>query len=232
MTSLLDLGFTEQKEGVKFTPIPNGIYDAYVHCIIGLGLQPQQPDYTTKEPRDPAKEIRVVFEIPSIVREDEQTSVIKLDMRTSVHEKSMYAGLFRAVFGLSTDSMDILNTSADALLGKVLSLRVREWSNEKTGRSGNGIKKDDMQVLDPRLAAVAKPATRPTFIFNPYNPDMEVFNTMLTYWTKKDIMEALDSSQFPAVMHEAWVKVQEESKNKQQTETAPFATGTSTEAIE
>ena len=208
MFTLKDMGLKEKKGGVDFEPVPQGRYDAYVHAVISLGLQPQQPDFKTGKPNDPDTMLRVLFEIPSVVRTDGQTSLVKLDMRQSANEKSYYYALYKALYGVDTNLEKVVSTPVNDLLGKVLSLNVTVWSNPKTNRSGNNIKKDGLIELDARLKEAVSPITRETFVFNPYKPDLTIFKDKLSYYTQKNIMESLDSGQYPEELINAWGEIQ------------------------
>ena len=223
MTNLIDLGF-EQKG--SFKPVDPGTYDAVVHGIVSLGVQAQKDDPVTKEPKPPKGTLKIIFEMPDVVRDDGQTALISKNMILSNHEKSGYYKLFAACLGqTNTTKLLVTTTSVEELLGKKLALTIVNWHNPENDTNGAKVPENATNYLDARLAAVATPATRPTFFFDPMNPSLEIFRDTLTYWTQKTVMDALNASNYPKELHELWVKIQEE-KN------ATIPTTYNTEAIE
>lgn len=227
MTSLLDLGY-EQKS--SFKPVEEGIYDAVIHGIVHLGVQPQLDDPKTGKPKPPRGTLKIVFELPDVIRDDGQTGLISKNMPMSGHEKSGYYKLFAACLGHNkTNSEVVISTSVETLLGKKLALTIVNWSNPESGKSGAKVPENGINFLDARLSAVAKPATRPVFFFTPLNPDLDVFNNILTYWTQKTVMEALNASSYPEELHKAWVAIQEARADST---LGTDLKGTNTDAIE
>ena len=227
MTNLLDLGF-EQKG--SFKAIDEGIYDAVIHGIVHLGIHPQLDDPKTKKPKPPKGKIKVIFELPDVIRDDGETGLISKDIRLTSGEKGDYFKLFAACLGNKVTEEQVISTDLEELLGSKLAVTVEQWNNKKLNKSGSKVPQDAMNFLDPRLAAVAKPATRPTFLFSPLKPDLEVFKNTLTYWTQKTVMEALNSDTYPKELHAAWVTIQESIEDT--ADTVSSFKGTNTEAIE
>jgi len=208
MTNLLDLGFQEK---ASFKPVDAGIYDAVIHGIVSLGVQPQKDDPVTGKPKAPRGMLKIIFEMPDVVRDDKQTALISKNMVLSNHEKSGYYKLFAACLGSAkTTEAVVASTPVTDLLGKKLALTVVHWSNAENGTSGAKVPENATNHLDARLATIATPATRDTFFFNPMNPDLDVFKDKLTYYTQKVVMDALNASSFPKELHKLWVKIQEE----------------------
>lgn len=223
MSNTNDLGFTE-KGGYEPTAV--GDYDAVIHGIINLGLNPVE---FQGQKKDPSVFIKLIYEIPSLIRNDEQTAVIGQRMKLSTNDKSRCYEFLSTVYGAAFNKKNVVGylngDGLRALLGKTVSLTVSHF--EKDDKNIAYVEK--VARLDPRLPQPVP--TRELFFFNPLSPDLEVFKNVLTYNTQKQVMEALNANSFPADLHTAWVAIQEDkaSDNK----SAPFSTaGLNTEAIE
>lgn len=206
MTTLKELGLADK---VNFKPVGAGIYDAVIHGIVHLGLQPQPADMATGDARHPCNMLKIIFELPDSIRDDEETALISKDIPVKAGEKSNYYKLFYACFGPKTDMGLVVSTGVEELLGKKLALTVAEWTSQDGKRSGSKV--ESFAFLDPRLAAIAKPAKRDTFFFSPLKPDINIFNDTLTDWTRKMIMEALNAAQYPKELLQAYTALTPES---------------------
>lgn len=211
----------------NFELLPTGEYDAVIHGIINLGLRPVE---FQGEVKAPAVFIKLVLELPDKVREDGMTTVVskKIKLTNSV-DKGNYAKLLTTLGEKVTKANmnSYLSSNAlKALLGKSVIVTVDHW------QSDDGVKATvrELLKLDPRLPQPK--ATRETFFFNPLAPDLAVFKDILTYYTKKEVMEALNASNFPAELHAAWAEEQEKKALADKNRVASGAVKTDTSAIE
>lgn len=203
--------------------LKEGQYDAVLHGVINLGLKEgmeqtykdeETGEAVTKKP-EPAVMYRFVFELPNDLRaNDDQPHVIHKDVKLSdwIPKKKgqLESGFHKLLKALGEDPTrtticDYMTMSAlSKLAGKAVTLEVVE----KTSQSGNSYNRVSNVI---RLHPKVTPPTpvREFFYFNPRNPDLNVFKSTLTYWTQKEIMEALDSSNFPETLHKEWVGIEE-----------------------
>lgn len=202
-------------------------HDAVVHGIVNLGLRPVE---FQGEKKNPAVFIKVILELPDVIREDNETAVIgkKVKLTNSV-DKGNYAKLLTA-FGEKVTKINMssyLNSEAlKKLLGKPIIARIDHWESEEGTRAAVR----ELVKLDPRLPQPQ--ATRATFFFNPLAPDLEVFKNTLTYFTQKEIMEALNADSFPKELHLEWVKIQEDKAKDASAKLDKNVKTTDTSAIE
>lgn len=218
-----DLGGFTPSKAYTFVPIETGTYDAVVHGIVKLSQQAVSV-FVNGKPTDQKvnkAQIKVIFEIPSLMRDDDQSSTMQTVINLSDSpDKGSFAKFLRLFNITASKKTDILTYMLDdnlkTILGKTLSLSiVKETGKDNKERSKVlAFDKGGMTRLDPRLPQPVP--TRELFYFNPRNPDMEVFKNTLSYWTKRDVMNAVDSDQFPKELQQEWVKVQEEWVKKQE----------------
>ncbi len=204
-----ELGFVPSVGGGVFEPVEEGTYDATIHAVIQTGLRPPPPGSDNKTP---SRQILVLFELPDVVRamgDKELPHIVKLSYLnlTASVEKGNFAKLLRAA-GLKPDEQNIrgfmLKEGLEQLLGKSLMVTI-EHGESKAGKIYEKVKSVAKRVSTKKaLEPVRKP-----FLFNPRHPDLEIFNNTLIYYTKSDIMEALDADQFPAELHKAWAEAQD-----------------------
>lgn len=209
----------------KFELIPAGNYDFIIHGIVNVGVRKPYTELTPEGKKAlPKNQIKVIFEFPSSIRDDGETNVSSLNLAVSLHGKSSMFKLFNACFGQAiidgydkqgnpTMKSEYLTAShIEKLLGSVGTLTIIHKATDN--RTYARIKPDSLVALHP---LVPKPiATRETFLFNPLQPDLEVFKNKLTYWTQKEIMEAMNVEAFPTELHKAWLEIQEERNNKEE----------------
>ena len=196
----------------SFEAIDEGTYDFVIHGVVGLGLR-EIPAFQGQE-KPPAVQAKVIFELPELQREDGQSQMLTYKLTLSTSEKSNCFKFFKLIHGdkvsKATISQFLTSEGLRGLLGKTGTVGVKHWN--KDGRNIATVDREGFARLHPKV----KPpeATRPAFFFNPLNPDMEVFKNTLTFWTKKEVMSALNSDKFPAELHEAWAKAQEDEENR------------------
>lgn len=207
MSNLSDMGapLTSGHGGGDFKALANGTYDYVIHGIVGLGLR--ENSYQG-EAKPPVVKIKIIFEVPAEVRDDKQTQVCSYKVNLSPNAKGNFYKFVRTIDKDATEDNFSGYMSAaglNNLLGQVGVLTINSF--EKDGKAIAYVDGSGFTRLDPRLP---KPvATRPTFFFNPFKPDVEVFKNTLTYYTQKEVMEALNAHQFPPELHQAWAAVQE-----------------------
>ncbi|CAB4120915.1 hypothetical protein UFOVP1_32 [uncultured Caudovirales phage] len=212
-----DMGFDTAPKG-SFTPIEPGTYDFVIHGIVGLGLRKPFFDVDDNGKKVlPKVAVKIIFELPSNVRDDGQTEVTAMSCNMSTHGKSQLFKVFHACLGDAviasydkngTPIMDIERVSATGLkvlLGSVGALTI---VNKKSEKGQIYARVSAVNYLDPRLPRPV--ATREQFFFSPFQPDLEVFKNNLSYWTQKDVMSSLNADTFPKELHDAWVKIEED----------------------
>lgn len=205
----------------KFELLEEGRYDFVINGVINMGLRKPYDGPDAKKANPVARSVlRILFELPESLREDEQTNITKLDVPVSLHGKSTMFKLFLVCFGKEIiDSHDkqgnpimkseyITPVYLNRLLGKVGSLEIEH----KVTKNNNTIARvvtTSLVALDPRLP---KPIPKRELIpfFNPMQPNIETFTDKLTYWTQKELMDAVDVAAFPKELHDAWIKIAEE----------------------
>lgn len=207
---------TSRPDFVSLEVIPEGEYDAVLFGIVNIG---RQPGWKGKPPEN---KIKLLFEIPSFERGEEKLpTVVSKKVKLSAYIKNpnkaggFDSGFFSLLSSLglkvSKDTiMSYLTTEGlTSLLSKSCVVTVRHWVKDK----------DNIIPCAKEVSKLHPKAPQPEgklncFYFTPRQPNMEVFNN-LTFYTKKEVMSALDADQFPKELHEAWVKVQEEQALKQ-----------------
>lgn len=215
MSNISDLGIS-MKAGKEYEPVKEGKYDFLVHGIVFLGEQPNLMGFKNEkgELQKPSPQFKFIFELPKAIREDGLSEVMSLNVTASVSERGFYITLVSILLDktMTPDEMADYVTSAGlkSLLGKAGRLRVVHW--EKDGRKGAKIDRKGLYPHDEdREMPVAK---RETFFFNPLQPDMNIFKNVLTHWTRKEIMQAVNAKDFCKEIHQEWARELEERAAK------------------
>lgn len=195
-------------ETSTYAPIPQGNYDAVIQGVINIGLRPQVWKGETKPSQVMYK---VIFELPDYKREDDETGLISKKFKLSVSSRSAWFKFMRTILGDEVTEKTLNMYPINNLLGKSCIVEIDHW--EKDEGSAIPVVKE-ISRLDPRLPQ-PKP-TRELFLFNPRNPDLDVFKNLITFRTQQEIMEAQDSQQFSKELHKLWVKIQEEKAKEQE----------------
>ena len=196
--------------------IPEGDYDAVLQGIVNIGVYPGW------EGKPPEVKIKFIFELPEVVRGEEQLPVMvgkKVKLSAYIKSTKKTGGFDSGFFLLLTalgekpTSDNILQyltkDGLSSLLGKTCVVKISHWESD----NGPAAKVASLAKLDIRLPQPK--GVRETFYFSPYQADVGVFNNKLTYYTKKDVMEALDASTFSAELQAAWIKAQNEQDAKE-----------------
>lgn len=207
--------------------IPQGEYDATIHAIIGLGQHYQefggkraQDDKGREKP--PVHLIRFVFEIPSLLRDDGKT--ITVGYRDVPIYFNSRAGLvtrfLKPIFG--TDDPNVLAEKFNGeegpteLLGIPVIVIIDHWTSKDGTKNGHKVvaiakRPDKLNKLEP------VPVVREAFIFNPADSDqknIDHFVKDLTAKTRDYIMSAENAVNFPKVLKETYIRLQEEQGGK------------------
>ena len=213
--SVNDMGFAAQ---VEYKTLAEGDYDAIIHGVVGLGLNPVE---FQGEQKAPAVFIKIIYEIPSEVRGDGLSTVIGQKLKLSGNDKSNCYKFLTTLFGTAINkntAVGYLNSAGlQNLLGKTLSITINHFNKDGKDIAYVG----GTTKLDPRLPQPV--ATREAFFFNPLLPDLNVFKNTITYSTQEQIMGALNAKQFPRELHEEWVSIQENKAAKDSATRAPHA---------
>jgi hypothetical protein len=211
MTYTNDLGAPERGMNTKYTPLDSGDYDAVVHGIVSLGLNPDVYEGVQKTPK---VFLRVIVELPDQLREDGTTITTSRKIKVSNSVDLGNWAKFLTALGEKVTEQNIKSYSSrdklEDLLGKSVVAVVDQWESD-TGLTAS-IK--EFRKLDPRLPQPK--AVRETFFFNPLSPDLKIFKENLTFRTKQEVMSALNANQFPAELHQAWKEAQADNASKQQ----------------
>lgn len=206
--ALNDMGFEARG---AFEPIKEGTYDAVVHAVVGLGLN--RSFYKDQE-KAPAVNVKIIYELPDVERDDGTTATIAQRLKLSTHEKSRCYQMLSTLLGKKLTGSEALNAVSSEglknLLGKQATVTISHWIKDDKAIPVVS----EVNKLDPRLAAAATKGKRETFFFNPLSPDLNVFKSFLTFGTQEQVMKAENASNFPKDLHEAWVKIQEDKANK------------------
>lgn len=193
-------------------PIEVGKHDAYLQGIVFLYEQKVRP-YQGKE-RPNQRKIKFIFELPNLVKEDDKsTSTMSKTMNCTNNAKGVLIKTLSSVTKLKMSTEDVgmmLDDPTKYLLGKKTSLEVDVFQN---GDNYITFVKEIIG-LDERIEVPA--STRPTFVFDPKNPDMKVWNELITFYTKKTIMDSTNASEFPEELHEQYLKDAEANAIKQE----------------
>lgn len=203
-----ELGVPES--GNRYEVLEGKDYDAVVHGIVSLGLQPVEYKGEKKQPQ---VFLRVIVELPDVVREDGTTATTgkRIKVTDSV-DKGNFAKFLLALGEKVTESNIRSYFSSEALkslLGRYVVASVEQWESD----TGTAASIKEFIKFHPNAP---KPMPkRETFYFNPLTPDLKVFENNLSYRTQKDVMSALNANNFPPQLHELWEKIQVEREEKQ-----------------
>lgn len=221
--------------------IKPGDYDAVIHGIINLGMRAgSEQTFTNKETglketkiTDPAIFLRFILEFPNDIRNDGQSHVIAKNVKLSDYIPKKAGGMESAFYkllktlGETPTRANIYSYMSKEGLSKFAGKALVATIINQTSQTGNDYAR--VKELTRLHKAVTPPTpTREFFYFNPRDPDLDMFKNTLTYWTQKDIMEAIDSEFFPAGLHELWAKIQEDRVKSSEVNTSALKT----EAIE
>jgi len=204
-----------QSGGGARKPIDEGRYDARVIGIVGLGLQAQRAYQGQAKPD--VQKVKIIFELTNAKRElkdgTKVTEVCAKSITASTHEKSNFCKYVKAITNItfSTDTFTAFVSDDDNLKGLLgVAVQVDIGHFEAEGKTLSYV--SGTVGLDPRIECAK--ATRNTFMFFPSCPDLAAWSEM-TYYTKKEIMDAKDASTFPKELHAQWVSDQEAESVKQ-----------------
>jgi hypothetical protein len=207
--NLSDLGVSTVG-GKEFKVLEPGNYDAIVHGIVFLGQVANNFKNKDGSPQAPQPTIKIIVEIPSEIRDnDGSTLTMGTDVTLSVGEKGNFTPIVSAILNKKMTKEDMAKYMFTAglkeLLGKaVIAGVVNVVKDDNKTRAY--LDRKGFHPLDPRLP---KPvAKRDIFFFNPYKPDIEVFEKTLTAWTRKQLMSAVNVAAFAPELKTSWAKMQ------------------------
>lgn len=209
--NISDLGVRTVVGGSDFALVPEGKYDALVHGIVFLGLVPNNFKDQKGNPQPPSPTIKLIMEMPDLLRNDGETTVMSTDVTLSVGDKGNLISIIGAILDkkMTSETMApyMFIKGLQELLGKSCVVTVQHYINRE-GKEAASLDRKGFHPLDARLP---KPvAKRDTFFFNPLNPDLEVFEKTLTYWTQKKVMESQSIDRFPDELKQLWHKLEEQ----------------------
>lgn len=209
------MGSLVTQSGGGRKPIEEGRYDARVIGLVGLGLQSQRPFKGQERPD--VQKVKLIFELTNAKRElkdgTEVTEVCAKSIAASLHEKGNFCKYAAAIKNttFSTDKFTAFvaeDANLKGLLGTAVQIDIAHFEAEgKTLSYVAGAIGLDARIECPE-------ATRNTFMFFPNSPDLDAWKEM-TFYTKKEIMDAKDASTFPKELHAQWVADQEAESVKQ-----------------
>lgn len=215
--------FATMGGGKEFKTVDAGTYDALLFGVVFTGVQKQKP--FKGEEKKPQPQVKFLFEIPGLLRDDGQTQTMAKTVNAMTSERSNCVKIINAISNrtLNAGELQALVSSSEplkTLVGAAVVINVDKFTTDD-GKEISYIK--DFLPLDARIP---KPdATRPELFFTPLVPDLKVFSE-LTRYTKAEIMEAENNKDFPTELHQAYVADQEqESANVPQVpaSTAPVS---------
>ena len=186
-----------------------GEYDALLMAIVSLDLQPGNPNSQWPSGQRPSNKLKLIYEIPEQKNEDGSTVMQAMNVSASLHERSTLAKHAKCLLRkeIKGEELGKAIQSGD-LLGKPIVLTIAHWENDK------GYKNIKIAEVNPLHAKIPLPkATRDSFIFDPMEGDLKVWEE-LTYYTKKQVMESLNASEFSKEMHASWAKAEEDKALK------------------
>lgn len=200
------MGSLTVQKGMEIKPIEEGRYDARLIGLVGIGLQKQRPYKGEKRPD--VYKVKFIFEIPNLFRDDGKTTeVISKTVTASTHEKGNFAKYSGALSNKSFDTDYFTrfvenDDNLKGLIGNAIQIDIAHFEIDGKQRAyiANAI------ALDPRIECAE--GTRETFVFFAANPNMVVW-PLLTYYSKSEIMGALDAKDFSKELHKQWAKDQE-----------------------
>lgn len=206
--NLSDLGVSTVG-GKEFKVLEPGNYDALIHGIVFLGQVANNFKNKDGSPQAPQPTVKIIVEIPSEIKDnDGSTLTMGTDVTLSVGEKGNFTPIVSAILNKKMTKEDMakymFTSGLKELLGRaVIAGVVNVVKDDNKNRAY--LDRKGFHPLDPRLP---KPvAKRDTFFFNPYKPDIEVFEKTLTAWTRKQIMSAVNVEAFAPELKQSWAKM-------------------------
>lgn len=175
-----------------------GTYPARLVQIICKGLQPQPPFQGTE--KSPQVELHVTYELLDEFMLDEDGN----EMKDKPRWVSETFGLFNldSERAKSTKRYYAIDPAEEhggewpALVGSPVMVTITQSSDKKGKKDSEGNlivynNISSVQTMREKDAKKAEPLVNPTRVFDPYEPDMEVYFT-LPEWLRTAIKEALD----------------------------------------
>ncbi len=196
--------------------LEEGEYPAVLNGVVWLGMQEQDERSAKKYGvKDPTSQLRLLFEIPTQTnRYDENVVTTKTVKNVTTSAKGNFIKLASAMLGkkLSSAELAVYLKGANPfkeLLGKQLSISIEHFNSD------DGLKAFVSDVKQPHPKDDPVKGARPVVYFDPTASDAAANWTKLSYYTKAQIMSAVDADEYPKELHKQWVKDQEEQATKE-----------------
>ncbi len=197
---------------VRFTDtslpdLNEGEYSAVLIGVVYLGTHKR----TYKgEDKGQCPKAKLIFEIPSQVSAKGETKVISKNIgNLTTNARGSFLPIASVLLGKKLTSEELArynkNTASPLkeTIGKQVTLSIAHFSTD----DGTRAYVEEVRVAHPKDDPIT--ATKDDVYFDPYEGTLATFNT-LTYYTKSEVMSAVDAKEFPAELHKQWVKDQEQ----------------------
>lgn len=187
--------------------LDEGEYSAVLIGVVYLGTH--EKSYKGKVTGLAAKG-KLIFEIPSQVNSKGETKVVgKTIKNLTTSTKGSFLPIASVLLGkkLSSEELARYNKSTPTPLKETIGKQVTLTIAHFTTEDGTRAYVEDVRAAHPKDDPIK--ATKDSVYFDPYDCTLEAFNA-LTYFTKSEVMAAVDSKEFPAEIHKQWVKDQEQ----------------------
>lgn len=179
--------------GAKIDPIDAGTYPARLVQVIGLGLQPQRPWQGEEKP--PAHEIMFTYEMLDEFLLDEDGEE-RLDKPRWFSETmpifSLQADKAKSTkryYALDPEVVHEGDFAALVAAPCMVTMIQKEGVGNNAGKIYNNV--FNVSAMRPKEAAKAAPLVNKPKVFDPENPDREVFDA-LPAWLQDKMKDALD----------------------------------------
>lgn len=191
--------------------LDEGEYSAVLIGVVYLGAH--EKEYKGK--KTVTSRGKFIFEIPTKTNDKGETRVIAKTVKNlTTNSRGAFLGLSSILLGKKLTSEDLakynrnVQRPLEETLGKQVSLTIEHFTTD------DGTKAYVKEIRAPHPKDDPVTATKEFVYFDPYVGTVDEFNK-LTYYTKNEVMSALDASDFPAAIHKQWVKDQEAEKVRQ-----------------
>ena len=179
--------------GTKIDPIDAGTYPSRVVQVIGLGLQPQRPWQGEEKP--PAQEFMFTYEMLDEFLVDEDGEE-RLDKPRWFSETMPMFGLqadkaksTKRYYALDPEGVHEGDFAALVAAPCMVTMIQKEGTGNNVGKIFNNV--FNVSAMRPKEAAKAPELVNKPKVFDPENPDREVYDA-LPAWLQEKITSALD----------------------------------------
>ena len=174
-------------------PLDPGSYPARLVGVVSLGVQKSRPFKGEEKP--PALVLRVTYEMLDEFMKDETGADVPTKPRWLSEEFPFYS--LSADLAKSTKRYFALDAEQahkgdwTKLIGAPCMITVVQEADKRPGNNTIYEKIASVSAMRPKEAVKAPDLVNPPFIFDFYEPDMEVFNNF-PEWVQEKIMSAVD----------------------------------------